>query len=248
MIKVMDEDDYQDIIDTGNLIRPFYKEVEYIGAGGDGIVFKVTKHDNTVFAAKVGFDNGEIAKLEILKDGCVANLVSCYYGSYKLPNGQDVIEMEYIDGWRVDEFIELHAKTLDEVYYYLLLITMDVLKALKYINSKGIFHGDVGGGNILINKITKVPKLIDFGLAEYIRPGKGIWMLNEDINMYKSSSNILVIRWLHRHGLMPRDGKLEIYPNTKLFKTVTDDMAMLSPDEIITLIENNIIRPSSLNN
>lgn len=46
-----------------------------------------------------------------------------------------------------------------------------VLEALVYAHSKGIMHRDVKPGNIMYDFDTKTVKLIDWGLAEYYRPG-----------------------------------------------------------------------------
>lgn len=243
------------IEDIKSLIKNQYKQVEYINSGADGTVFKATKYDNTVVAIKVGHDlDDEIVKLEILKNGCEVNLVSCYYGSYKLDN-MNVIEMEYIDGWNVEEFIKIKSKTIEQVYYYLLLITMDVMRALKYIHSKNIIHNDLWYGNIIINKKTNVPKVIDFGGSVFVGQTLAPWLdlgLDpnskkddyyvptpvDDLTTYKNSLDDLLYEWHRKHGNNPDT------LNYVLFNGLLENMETLTPDKIITLIENNIVRPS----
>lgn len=50
-----------------------------------------------------------------------------------------------------------------------ILILKGVLEALDYIHSKGVADRDVKPQNIIVNLETFKPKLIDFGLALFIR-------------------------------------------------------------------------------
>ena len=47
---------------------------------------------------------------------------------------------------------------------------LEILRALDYMNSKGIMHRDIKPHNIVIDHSKKCLKLIDFGLAEYYVP------------------------------------------------------------------------------
>ena len=47
-----------------------------------------------------------------------------------------------------------------------------VLKALAYAHKLGIMHRDVKPGNIMWNQTTKEVSLIDWGLAEFYKPGE----------------------------------------------------------------------------
>jgi casein kinase II subunit alpha len=55
-----------------------------------------------------------------------------------------------------------------EIKHYML----ELLKALDFINSKGIMHRDIKPHNIVIDHEKKKLKLIDFGLAEYFVPSQ----------------------------------------------------------------------------
>ena len=234
-------DSEESIADIKSRIEPLYKKVKYLATGASGMVFKTTTFADKTIAVKIRRNaEYEIAKLEILKDGCEANLVSCYYGSYKLDNDMYVIEMEYIDGWTVDQFIKINGKSLDHVYYLLLLITIDVMRALRYIHSKGIIHNDLHIENILINKKTYVPKVIDFSEAAYI--GKHDTETSViDLEFYRKSlgGDINLYEW------WPKDGTsvLDI-PNGKLFDALLNGMDRFTPDQIIRIIEENIIKPT----
>lgn len=47
---------------------------------------------------------------------------------------------------------------------------LEILKALDYMNSKGVMHRDIKPHNIVIDHEKRCLKLIDFGLAEFYVP------------------------------------------------------------------------------
>ena len=47
---------------------------------------------------------------------------------------------------------------------------LEILKALDYMNSKGVIHRDMKPHNIVIDHEKRCLKLIDFGLAEFYMP------------------------------------------------------------------------------
>ena len=65
--------------------------------------------------------------------------------------------MEYVDGKTLDE---VEAPTMAQ----LVLIFNQVAEALVHMHRRGVYHGDLKPGNIMVTKDGKV-KLIDFGTA-----------------------------------------------------------------------------------
>lgn len=91
--------------------------------------------------------------------------VFSYYPFESLYTGY--ILMEYIDGKRIDEYLDdpsLWAKGVDPD-----TIFSQLIDGFAYIEERGIVHRDIRGGNILITR-DGVVKIIDFGLGKTFSP------------------------------------------------------------------------------
>lgn len=84
---------------------------------------------------------------------------------YSLSEHSDLgkcIEMEWVDGCSLREFLESHkgdAELLDK-------IVSQILEAVHYIHLKQIIHRDLKPGNILVTKNGNNVKIIDFSLSD----------------------------------------------------------------------------------
>ena len=88
-----------------------------------------------------------------------------YYPFESLYTGY--ILMEYIDGKRINEYLEdpsLWAKSVDPD-----TIFSQLIDGFAYIEERGIVHRDIREGNILITR-DGVVKIIDFGLGKTFSP------------------------------------------------------------------------------
>ncbi len=156
-----------------------YEIIKRLGFGAFGTVYKAKRSpDNKIIALKVidipayKPDLVEKTKMEIDTLKKLANpecnpFVICYYDSYyDDKKGQFLIEMELIEGKDMEKYVDYlwDNKSKEMVYYYLLLITNDLLKGLKYTHDKNILHNDIKLDNIMIDT-KNIPRIIDYGLS-----------------------------------------------------------------------------------
>ncbi len=152
-----------------------YDIIKKLGSGAFGTVYKVKRKDGKIIALKVmnvsktviNIINKEVLFLKELSINDCHPFIVCYYNSfYSKDNKRIFIEMEYIDGIEMFDFVVNSANTKSNILYRLLvLIAKDIAEGLKYIHSKGIIHNDIKLENIIIENVSNIPKIIDFGLA-----------------------------------------------------------------------------------
>src|SRR5580765_4249635 len=76
-------------------------------------------------------------------------------------NGQPYLVMEYVDGTRIDQYVEgLGVNRILELF-------LEVCDAVSYAHRNLIIHRDLKPSNILIDGNGK-PKLLDFGIAKIL--------------------------------------------------------------------------------
>jgi serine/threonine protein kinase len=85
----------------------------------------------------------------------------CSY--YQLSIDGRSIHREYVDGLTWDVYFDTYPDEISIIEKYIL----QLLQAIHYMHSKGIFHMDLKAENILINHEIKTIKIIDFGHAVY---------------------------------------------------------------------------------
>ena len=168
-----------------SIVNDNYNKIEKLGEGSFGSVWKVTKKDDPekkVIALKIIYLPNDRAaeeaekEVDILKRLTPCNpSVVCYYGSKKLKLTEIgkplmLIEMEYIDGETLTKFSERFRNNRDvDLYKHLVALTIDIAKGMKFLHSNGIIHRDIKPDNIMIEKGTNQPKLIDVGLGCFVQ-------------------------------------------------------------------------------
>lgn len=153
-----------------------YEIIEKLGRGASGNVWKALVDGNYIALKEIYAPKGskmfdvvknEVEILErITKKGCHPNIV-CYYDHYYDPDNNTVlIEMEYIDGDTLTEYLNKVKQGPKKSFLirYLLLILKDLARGLSYIHENGLLHNDIKPDNILIDK-NLTPKFVDFGLG-----------------------------------------------------------------------------------
>lgn len=83
------------------------------------------------------------------------------YGWEKV-NNIDSLLIEYVDGLTLQEHLKQHDLKSSELHK----IVLELASAIGYIHSKQILHRDIKPENVMITRIGKHLKLIDFGLSD----------------------------------------------------------------------------------
>jgi len=151
-----------------------YNFLEKIGTGTFSLVFKAEniKTKKVVAIKKIKIrQNNERQKVEItIMKSCVHPHIIKYYNFYS-DDRYYYIVMEYINNGDLFEYITLNGGSIDEKTAA--LISGQVISALEYCHANLIAHRDLKLENIVIyNQNPLQIKLIDFGLANFIKTDK----------------------------------------------------------------------------
>ncbi|XP_974144.2 casein kinase II subunit alpha [Tribolium castaneum] len=149
-----------------------YSLIRKIGQGKYSLVFEGV-HDGTNDSVVVKLlkpikkpkIKREIKILEHLRNG--PNIVSLY-AVVSVPSTA-LHALIFESPSNNEDFKEVYLKLSDsDIRFYI----YEILKALDFCHSKGIMHRDVKPHNIIIDRKNRKIRLIDFGLAEFYRPGE----------------------------------------------------------------------------
>ena len=155
-----------------------YKTVKDLGKGTQGkVTLSVNKDGIQVAVKHIDMNLGKKSLEDIsrelealqrlsMKGNCHPNIV-CYYDAFQdLDLKKIYIVMEYIEGETIGvAFNRLKMEKGKNFNEYLKNVLLTLVKALEFIHSKGIVHGDISMNNIMIRKYSDVPIFIDFGLS-----------------------------------------------------------------------------------
>lgn len=147
-----------------------YEFIEKIGGGANGIVLKA-KHNITerVDALKIWLPhkkskNGRVSEQQYLNEiRKIAKLrnnnIITIYDAKIINNEIYMSAMEYIEGKPLDEWLKSNCQMLKRIE-----VCENILKTVLEYQNIGVIHGDLHGGNILIDKNDNI-HLIDFGTS-----------------------------------------------------------------------------------
>ncbi|THH06240.1 hypothetical protein EW145_g4230 [Phellinidium pouzarii] len=158
-----------------------YADVYSVLLGKKKFAFKVLRRFSYSSEAELmkSFNFELMSWLEVGSHPNVLGLVGICYTSLTCPGLQPGFISEWQDNRDVTSYLKNHdADILD--------IIEGILKGLEHMHKKGVVHGDLRGGNILVSK-QGVPKISDFGLSKLFgresssSGGKGTlrWMARE---------------------------------------------------------------------
>lgn len=157
-----------------NELLPSYEFIEYIDAGGMGVVFKAIQKSlgRTVavkFLPKSIHDKERFAERftrEARALGMLAHPhIVAVHDSGQTNDGRLYYVMEFVSGSDLNRLLKREALTPRQI----LTIVSQVCDALQYAHDNGVVHRDIKPSNILIDSRGNV-KVADFGLAKVIGP------------------------------------------------------------------------------
>ncbi|XP_052398079.1 myosin light chain kinase, smooth muscle isoform X1 [Carassius gibelio] len=170
------------VSDTTHKARDHYHVHEKLGVGKFGEVYRMThKQTGRVCAGK--FYRARVSRektaarqeIKLMKEIHHPKLVQCL-AAYDTPS-EIVMIMEYIAGG------ELFERIVDENFEHTepnsVNYMRQILEGVQYIHSKRIVHLDLKPENIVcVNSAGTLIKIIDFGLASKLEPGKHLMVLH----------------------------------------------------------------------
>ena len=162
---------------SGERIGP-YRVLRQLGRGGMGRVL-LAQRDDATFERQVAIkvidgdlDGPEIhrrflAERQILADLNHPGIAQLYEGG-TLAEGRPYFVMEPVFGLPIDTFCDRHRLGLEQR----LDLFQQVCGAVHYAHQNLVVHRDLKPSNILVTP-QGVPKLLDFGIAKVLGPGRG---------------------------------------------------------------------------
>ncbi|CAD8057621.1 unnamed protein product [Paramecium sonneborni] len=146
-----------------------YEFQQYIGKGASGHAYlglqKSTKNKvviKTFKSLRWSSIKREIVFMQIVQGH---DLISPLVDVIKNNNIVSLVYNRYIV-FPTSQLIKTMTDNGNKLFLY------QTLKALDYVHSKGVIHGDIKPGNIIANPNKKLFKLIDWGLSMYYVPGR----------------------------------------------------------------------------
>ena len=152
-----------------NINHTFMKNIKLIGEGSYAKVYKYTDENyNTKFAYKELNTNATAKEFERFRQEyniMKSNPYPYVLTTYSFFEKQRMYIMEYMD-CNLKKYIEKNNSKLD--FKTRKSITLQLLKGIAFLHSKGILHRDISYNNILLSTYEDVVvvKLCDFGLAK----------------------------------------------------------------------------------
>ncbi|MCQ2816332.1 MAG: protein kinase [archaeon] len=158
-------------------VLKYYKPVQTIGKGSFGKVFKVIQiATKKTFAMKVVSRNANLniedknflREILILRKLDHPNIMKIY--EYFVNDNFYYFIMEYVPGGELYDQIT-KMQNYDE--RLACLVTRQILSSISYLHQMNIVHRDLKPENMMLtNEKDMTIKLIDFGAANYVKPGE----------------------------------------------------------------------------
>ncbi len=155
-----------------------YELLERIGSGGMGDVFLASQataefsRNVAIKIVKRGMDTEQVLQRFALERQILATLqhpnIAQLYDAGATDDGRPYFVMEYVDGERIDDWVETSQLSTAER----LKLFHAVCQAVQYAHQNLVLHRDIKPGNVLLTK-EGVPKLVDFGIGKLLSDDDG---------------------------------------------------------------------------
>lgn len=149
-----------------------------IGHGSFGVVFQATLSETgeVVAVKKVlqdkRFKNRELQIMRQLKHPNVVELKNCFYSNGDKDELYLNLVLEFVPE-TVYRVIKHYNRTKRQIpLLYVKLYMYQVARSLAYIHEMGVCHRDIKPQNLLLDPVSHVVKLCDFGSAKNLVPGE----------------------------------------------------------------------------
>ena len=151
---------------------PGYEELELVGKGGMGEVYRATRQDRLLgsksYAIKVlhahRLNTSGLRRFELERRLLEAldhpNIVRLYEGG-ELPDRRPYLVMDHVDGVPLDIFCRQHRLPVPAR----LELFATLCDALQHAHQNRVVHRDIKPNNVLVD-LQGVPHLLDFGIAK----------------------------------------------------------------------------------
>jgi Tol biopolymer transport system component/predicted Ser/Thr protein kinase len=155
------------MLDPGTSLGPYTIE-SVLGSGGMGDVYLATDTRlNRKIAIKTLLEEfsshadwKQRFKQEAQAVASLSHANICTLHDVGHADGVDFLVMEYLDGQNLSERLKTGPLSIDDALKY----AMQIADALHKTHRKGVIHGDLKPGNVMLTKSGV--KLLDFGLAQ----------------------------------------------------------------------------------
>lgn len=128
-------------------------------------------------------------------------------GIYPQYTGRRVLTMEWIDGVKLTEIDELHARGIDPTH----VIEVGVQCSLRQLLEHGFFHADPHPGNLLVTKDGKLAYL-DFGMMCEVEPYQRYGLIEAIVHMVNRDFSGLAQDYVNLEFLTPETDLSPIIP------------------------------------
>lgn len=136
----------------------------------------LARQETSAFVRKVaikivkrGMDTDEVLRRFTLERRILASLVHTniaqLYDAGATDDGRPYFVMEYVDGRRIDDWVEAEALSTHER----LRLFRSICHAVQYAHQNLVVHRDIKPGNVLVSS-EGTPKLVDFGIGKILSP------------------------------------------------------------------------------